>query len=135
MIRIERNPSRRQLLLFGISWPVVFGLLGGLAWWKTGSLDGAGTFWAIAAIPAIRIVWPGGLRLFYVLVSYATFPIGFVASYVILAVIYYLVLTPTGLILRLRGHDPMQRRFDRNVRTYWTPREEEDAHERYFRQF
>jgi hypothetical protein len=135
MIRIERNPSRRQLLTFGISWPLVFALLGGLAWWKTGSPNGAATLWAVGAIPAIGLVWPGGLRLFYVLVSYVTFPIGFVASYLILAVIYYLVLTPTGLILRLRGHDPMQRRFDRNVKTYWTPREEEDAGQRCFRQF
>ena len=75
------------------------------------------------------------LRIVFLLASYATFPIGFVVSYVILAVVYYLVLTPIGLVLRLTGYDPMQRRFDRNAKTYWTPREQEESTEQYFRQF
>ena len=33
-----------------------------------------------------------------------------------MAVIYYLVITPIGLIMRACGRDPMHRRFDRAVR-------------------
>ena len=50
-------------------------------------------------------------------------------------VIYYIVLTPIGLFLRLTGYDPMQRRFDRAAKTYWTPREQEEKTKRYFQQF
>jgi hypothetical protein len=136
MIRIEHQPSRRQLAVFGLLWLAFFSILGWLAWRRTGSLAAAGAFWAIgAAIPAVGRAWPGGLRIVYLLAAYATFPVGLVVSFVILALVYYFVLTPTGLVLRLSGYDPMQRRFDRSAKTYWTPREQEKTTERYFRQF
>ena len=136
MIRIEHNPTRRQLTVFRLLWLVLFGVFGGMSWWKTGLLAEAGVFWAIgAALPALGLVWPGVLRIVFLGASYATFPIGFVVSYIILAVVYYLVLTPIGLVSRLTGYDPMQRRFDRNAQTYWTPREPEEDTERYFKQF
>ncbi len=42
-------------------------------------------------------------------------PIGFVISHVFLAVIYYLVITPIGLIFRLTGRDAIGRKIDRNL--------------------
>ncbi|MBN2578763.1 MAG: hypothetical protein JXB10_07195 [Pirellulales bacterium] len=136
MIRIERHPSRRQLAVFGLLWLIFFSILGGTAWWRTGSLATAGALGVIgAAVPAAGLVWPEVLRIVYLLTSYATFPVGLVISYAVLAVVYYLVITPIGLILRLTGYDPMQRRFDSRLPTYWMPREEEETTERYFRQF
>jgi hypothetical protein len=136
IVRIERNPTRRQLLTFAVSWLVVFGILGGCVWWKNGSFTVAGTLWAVGtAIPAVGLVWPSFLRIAFLTACYATFPIGLVVSYLVLIVVYYLVLTPIGVVLRARGHDPMQRRFDRNAKTYWTPRKEEENAGRYFKQF
>jgi hypothetical protein len=136
MIRIERNPTRRQLRLFGLSLLLFFGLLGGILWWKTGSHMEAAVFWAIGLVgPVLGEVWPSGLRIIYLAISYATFPIGWGVSHIILALVYYLVLFPIGLILRLRGYDPMHRRFDRSAKSYWAPREREEGTERYFKQF
>jgi len=136
MIQIEHNPSRRQLAVFGLMWFLFLSILGWMAWWRTGSFISACWFWAIgAAVPGMGLVRPGALRIVYLLAAYATFPIGFVVSYVILAVVYYLVLTPTGVILRLTGYDPLQRRFDRSAKTYWLPREQDESTEKYFRQF
>ena len=45
-------------------------------------------------------------------------------SAVVLAIIYVLVITPTGLYRRLSGKDALQRRFDPAASTYWTDREE-----------
>jgi len=58
-----------------------------------------------------------------------------VVSFVILAAIYYAVLTPIGLLMRLVGYDPMCRRRDANAASYWTSREPVDDVRRYFRQF
>jgi hypothetical protein len=45
-------------------------------------------------------------------------------SAVVLAIIYILVITPTGLYRRLSGKDALQRRFDPTESTYWVDREE-----------
>jgi hypothetical protein len=136
MIRIEYHPSRRQLAVFGLLWLVFFGILGVMVWWRTSSFTAIGALWVIGVlVPAVGLVWPEALRIVYLLTSYASFPIGLVVFHAILAVVYYLVLTPIGLALRLSGRDPMQRRFDPNAKTYWTPHEQEETSERYFRQF
>jgi len=45
-------------------------------------------------------------------------------SAVVLAIIFLLVITPTGLFRRWSGKDPLHRRFDPTAPTYWTNREE-----------
>jgi hypothetical protein len=136
MIRIEHNPSGRQLMVFGLCWLATFGILGGMACLKTGLSATVCMTWIIAVlVPAIGLLWPSVLRIVYLLLAYFTFPIGFVVSYLILAVVYYLVLTPIGFAMWLTGYDPMQRRFDRDAATYWTPRKQDESTEQYFRQF
>ena len=64
----------------------------------------------------------------------AVFPIGWTVSHLLLGFIFFFVLTPIGLLLRVLGHDPMNRTFDRNAKTYWTTHEQAPV-ARYFRQF
>ena len=136
MIHIEKNPSRRQLTVFAVSWLVFFCFIAGVAWWKTGVSAKAVSLGAIGTlIPAIGLFWRGFLRIAYLAAAYATFPIGLVVSSFILVVIYYLLLTPVGLVLRLSGYDPMRRRFDCTAKTYWSPRKPEQNSDRYFQQF
>jgi hypothetical protein len=136
MFPIERHPSPRQLATFGLLWLVFLAGWGEIAWWRIGSPWAAGVCWGLAVlVPVLGLVSPGVLRIVYLGMIYATLPIGFVVSYVILAATYYLVLTPIGLALRLGGYDPMQRRFDRQAKSYWVPREEEAKTEHVFRQF
>jgi hypothetical protein len=68
--------------------------------------------------------------------SYAAWPIGFVVSHVILALVYYLVFTPVGLAMRIFRYDPMNRRFDDAAQSYWVVRDPAATPpKRYFRQF
>jgi hypothetical protein len=66
---------------------------------------------------------------------YAAYPIGWVVSHVLLALIYFGVLTPIGRIMAVCGYDPMERRFDRAASSYWIEREPNRDASRYFRQF
>jgi len=134
LIRIDRHPPRRQLCLFGALWLVFFGVLGGMVL-HGGSTALAGVLWALAAaVPAIGWMVPSFMRIVYLGMAYASFPIGLVISHLILAIVYYLVFTPVGLAMRWFGYDPMNRRFDRSAETYWCRREQDDSLERYFRQ-
>lgn len=136
LIRIHKNPSRGQLLVFAAGWLVCFGMLSGMAFDRTGSALASGVLGTVAVlIPAVGLFVPGVLRVVYLGMMWATFPIGWVVSHLILAIVFYLVMTPIGLLMRLVGYDPMNRRFDPDAETYWLPRESKDDAERCFRQF
>lgn len=135
LIRINRHPSRRELAVFGLCWLVFFAIfaLVALARRHQGS---AALLAALAVlVPLAGGIWPSGMRVVYLAMAYLAFPIGLVVSFLILAAVYYLVLTPTGLVMRLVGYDPMSRRFDAEAKSYWCPRQSPRDPGRYFRQF
>jgi hypothetical protein len=84
---------------------------------------------------------PAWLRPVYVAWMAAAYPIGWLLAHLLLAAIYFLLITPIGLVLRLARHDPLARRFDREAQSYWTPRAystrrpDRTDRERYFSQF
>jgi hypothetical protein len=135
LIRIDRNPSRRQLALFGAVWLVVFAAWGGVAYWR-GATSTAAAVWVVAIlVPAIGWFIPPLMRIVYLGLAYLTFPLGAVLSFVVLAAVYFGVFTPIGLLMRWFGHDPMCRRRDAKATTYWVPRNPTTDVRRYFRQF
>jgi hypothetical protein len=131
---INKNPSDRQLIVFGLAWLVFLGLLGWESW-AHGRYVAGEIAWILAgAVPLVGLLSPGLLRLVYLALSYATYPIGFVVSRVLLALVYYLALTPIGLTMRLFRYDPLSRRFDAKAESYWTRRDEAKPAESYFNQ-
>jgi hypothetical protein len=72
---------------------------------------------------AIAIAVPGWLAP----LNFLWFRLGLllhrIVSPLMMAVIFYLVVTPTALIMRWRGKDPLHRRFDRAASSYWLLRE------------
>ena len=146
MIEINWHPDRRRLRGFGLAALVAFAALG--AWvWVRHSIVGftigdraaeaaAGVLWAAAgACGVLAAAAPAWLRPLYVALSILGAPIGFMVSYVILAIVYYGILTPIGLAMRLAGRDPLCRKFDRSAGTYWVRRPPAVEAKRYFRQF
>jgi ABC-type uncharacterized transport system permease subunit len=135
-MHVNFRPSRRELVLFGAIWLVFFGVAGGLVVGRGGPWTAGAALWAAAvAVPAIGWAAPGFMRIVYVGMACATFPIGLVVSLLALTGVYYLVFTPIGLALRVCGYDPMARRFDAGAKSYWVPRPSGEKPDRYFRQF
>ncbi len=134
LIRIEKNPSSRQLLVFGIAWLVFFGFWATTCWLR-GRQTASEILWvAAAAVPLAGAASRTVLRYAYVWMSYATYPLGFVISHIVLALVYFLALTPIGLTMRLLGRDPLPRRFEPGAKTYWKTREKTKTVESYFNQ-
>jgi hypothetical protein len=134
LIRINRNPSGRQLATFALAWLVFLGLFGWESWHR-GRHTAAEIAWILAAaVPLAGLPSPGFLRLVYLAMSYATYPVGVVLSRVLLALVYYLALTPIGLTMRLFRYDPLTRRIDPKAQSHWVRRAGSKPAESYFDQ-
>lgn len=107
---------------FGIVFAVVF-LVVGL--WPI--LSGAGVRpWSLVvagAILAVALLAPGWLAGPNRLWTRFGLALGLIVSPVALAVLYYGVITPYALVLRLFRKDPLRLAFDREARSYWIERD------------
>ena len=134
LVRINRNPTAKDLRVFAALWLVFLGVLGALAWRKDATGLAAALWIAGGGIGAVGLVWPRQVRGVYLGAVYAAFPIGFVVSHLVLGAVYFLVLTPIGWMARLFGHDPLQKKFDPARKSYWIEREGSRPPASYFRQ-
>jgi hypothetical protein len=137
MIPINWKPSARELRWFAGLLIPFFGIIAGLWWRRSGQTTGPALMAGVAfAIGLVGLVAPTAIRAIYVAWMIAVWPIGWVVSHVLLAVIFFGVITPIGLILRAIGRDPMCKKFDRSAKTYWITRPAEEVDpQQYFRQF
>jgi hypothetical protein len=135
IIDLNKNPTERELRWFGLMLPI-FAILLGTLLWRPDAPQWAILVWAFGAtLSAIYFTLKASRRRIYVGWMLAAYPIGWTVSHLLLGAIYYLIVTPIGMILRLTGYDPLQRRFDRSAATYWTPHDPGGDVSRYFKQF
>ncbi len=135
LLEINRQPSRRQLAVFGLVWVLFFGTIGTLIAIRSGVRPAALVLWGLALAATIGWAAPAWMRILYLGMSYLGLPVGYVVSFVILAVVWFLVFTPIGWALRLAGYDPLGRRFEPERDSYWTPHAGQRPMQRYFRQY
>jgi hypothetical protein len=145
LVHIDWKPARGALRNFGLIALAAFGAFGALARWHVypfgGLSEAAGAYtaivlWLLAAYCGFfAFVAPVAVKPIYLLLSIITYPIGWVLSYVVMAAMFYLVITPVGLLFKVLGRDAMNRRFDPAASTYWIRRRPPDSAKRYFRQF
>jgi len=137
LININLKPNKKDLRLFGraaliasILITILLFLIKGLALKWCAVIVGVGVAICFCSIISIRLT-----RWIYLGLTWLTFPIGLIISFILLAIIYYCLLTPLGLIFRLIGRDSLQRKFEKSAKSYWISHSPCDNTERYFRQF
>jgi hypothetical protein len=136
LIKINTRPSRRQLNEFGIAWLIFFLLLSALLMWRGASESLLwGLVTAALLIPLIGYCWPPFMRLIYLGMTFAAFPIGFIVSHLILILIYYVIITPTGVVLRLTKRGFFPKKPDSRIDSYWIPKTKSRNPDDYFKQY
>ena len=145
MVEVNFRPDERTLRQFG--WIALggFGLLALCAWnqWLVfrhlSPAWGETVAFTLAGLGVLSalfsLVFPRANAPLFIGLSVAAFPIGFVLSYLIMATLFYVVIAPVGLLLRLVGKDPMDRRFLPSAKTYWVDARPARAKRDYFKQF
>lgn len=66
----------------------------------------------------MAVVAPTSLRGFYRVWTRLGMVLGWINTRIILTLVFALIITPLGLLLRLLGKDPMGRRVDRKVTSF-----------------
>jgi hypothetical protein len=69
------------------------------------------------------LFFPKVLKLVYLVWMTLAIVMGFVISHVLLTALFYLAVTPVGLLARLCGKDFLGLKLDRKAKTYWIARE------------
>jgi len=136
MIDMTRKPKPQDLRWFGAIVLVFFSALAAVARFKLHAPAVAAALVGVGAVLAVVYYLIRPLRVpLYLAWMRIFFPLGWIVSHGIVAVIYYLVVTPIGVVMRLIGRDPMRRRFLRDAKTYWTPTRRDASLSQYFRQY
>lgn len=107
---------------FGIVFAVVFAIIGLAPLWGGGPVR----IWAVsiaATFLAVALIYPAALaslnRLWFrfgMLLNRITTPL-------IMGLLFYVTVTPTALIMRALGKDPLRLKLDPSAKTYWIARE------------
>ncbi len=101
--------------IFGLGFPLLVRGLEALTTYTTGQLAAWGIgvlliLWSLLAPSSLRGPYRGWMRIAMV--------IGSVVSRIVLGFVFYLVVLPTGLIMRALGNDPMKRKRDPQAASY-----------------
>jgi hypothetical protein len=131
--RIE-TPSTAERKWFGVMAFAFFALVGAILSWRLGTRTAAYVLWGFGAALALLYYSIRPLQVpLYKGWMHLVSPVGWVVSHLLLGLIYFGVVTPIGVCMRLFGRDKLERRFVA-LETYWTAHPTDIEPGRYFRQ-
>jgi len=136
LISLIFNNENRTRQLLGVILPALCAGIGLPIRYGTDAMTIATIVWIIVGTIALGVVFvPSFGRTVYDSWMLAAVPISWAVSHLILGIVYYLVLTPIGLIMRLCGRDPMHRQLLPETDTYWKTHKPRNNDQQYFHQF
>ena len=80
--------------------------------------------WPGVVLVFFGAVWPRALKWVYLVWMSAAFVLGFAMAHVILTLLFFVIITPVGLVARLAGKDFLRLKLNRVAKSYWLPREQ-----------
>ena len=137
LVTINIKPTEKQLNDFGTASAIMLAVIAVLLHW----LKGLSGNWALFICALGLLIYLLSrinthlVRPVYLGLILITFPIGWIISFIVMAVFYFLILTPVGILFKLIKRDPLHRTFDRTADSYWVPHRTADSVKRYFNQF
>ena len=114
---VEGSSDRSFGLVFAIvflligGWPLLYG--GFPRWWAIG----VAAVFALVALLQAR--WLAPLNRWWMRLGLL---LSRIVSPIALGLVYYVVMTPIGLVMKAAGKDPLQLRRDPAASSYWRPR-------------
>jgi len=123
----HQETPKKVLRQFGLMVGSIFLLIG---FWPFVWRDEPVRVWALAPgilLTATGAVVPVALRQIYRGWMFIGHVLGWINTRIILGVLYYGIVTPMGIVMKLTGRDPMRRGFDPQAVTYRVTRQPRPA--------
>ena len=121
-IRSEKSDLRK----FGITIGIILVMIAGFLFWK--EKESFQIFLTVGAVLCIfGVVIPVILKpIYWIWMIFATI-LGWIMTRLILSILFYVILTPIGLILRFFGKQFLELRWDKARNTYWNYRDKDQS--------
>jgi hypothetical protein len=139
---VNWNPGPRERRKFALSLIIGFPCIA-VVFLLVGALRGKGWNLPLAAILGggglaaglLLLAVPQIARPVYVVWYFVACCIGLVVGNLALAIVFFVLVTGVGLVMRVLGRQPVRKGFDKRAATYWHDAEQVDDPKRYYRQF
>lgn len=117
----EDPPTGSSDRAFGLLFSALAGALAAVAAWE-GRRSALG--WAIGAagLVAIALFAPALLGPLNRAWRWLSLRLSRISTPVVMGFLFFAVITPIGIIMRLAGNDPLRLRFERDIPSYWLAR-------------
>lgn len=116
----KQNQEKDRLRNFGITMAVVLSIIASLLLWYNKPawmyFYSASAFFLICGIIAPKLLFP--IEWVWMKLSQI---LGYIMTRVILITVYYLAVTPIGLLRQLFSKDPLGIKIDKSADSYWQP--------------
>ena len=113
--------GKKELREFGLTIGIILVILGAIALWRGKPICpyflGSGALFIVSGLMS-----PGILKPLQKIWMGFSIVIGFFVSRLIILILFYAVLTPIGLTMRLFGKDMLDQKIDKNCKSYWCER-------------
>jgi hypothetical protein len=123
-----------MLRQFAGLWLAFFGGLAAWQFWSGNPERGSVLAVLALTVGPFGLMRPTAVRPIFVGWMIAAFPIGWTMSLLMLGIVYYGLVTPLGLFMRLR-RDPLERARPAGCTSYWTPKTTPADARSYFRPY
>jgi Saxitoxin biosynthesis operon protein SxtJ len=133
---IPFQPTRPVLRRFAGAWLIFFLVWAGVQTYGRGH-PRAGLILAALAVGVggIGLVKPQAVRWIFVGWMVLAFPIGWLISQLMLALLFFGIFTPLAVFFRLRGRDVLRLRRPSGAQTYWMAKSTPENVRTYFRPY
>ncbi|MGC6423728.1 MAG: hypothetical protein ACON4O_01930 [Lentimonas sp.] len=141
IIEVDWSPNKQRLRSFGFFALPAFVIVGLIFFLKN---DGypmvtrnlAYVSWSLSiACPILACSFPRALLPLYWLLTAISIVISRLLGLCVLALFFFLIITPISLIFKLCGRDALRLKPDANCKTFWRPSKQPGSVRRYFNQY
>jgi hypothetical protein len=128
----SRSIDRKELKQFAIILGIVLLILAGLNWWREHTSVAVVMAVSAMASELIALIRPVLIKPIFIVLTTIAKGIGWFNTRLLLSLVFYGLMTPIGLIMRLLRKDLIDQKINKNASTYWHERKEKKLDPKHY---